>query len=377
MSLVKSSYEEFTCLDYGQEYWNRKADDNCVVYRASRTDQHVQYSRHQTFFFKALVEQKRVWQRGNAMPLWSIIAGFAKLTASEGLHAEMAPTNHKEGHVLYAKEQQAGTVIFLHGYDESADSERTGASVEPITPGKEAERHPAWFDLLVRIEHRGSHDPIWDDATGIRQSRYWLQQFILEEVKKSEKIVLFGFDQGGALALFTGLTTPIPEVVALINTAGWLPLYSYVTKELISKPLPILLQYGRADPVVLPQVGWAAKKKLTNFRDWKAVIYNEYYSRTHEITDSMVEDIVDFLQKIFRKRVPKDPQPDSDETAEKHVEEGESATVTDSEPVMCTQDVKTCPDGTFLARDPDLQCAFPACPEVAPHATTHSTHTEL
>lgn len=38
--------------------------------------------------------------------------------------------------------------------------------------------------------------------------------------------------------------------------------------------------------------------------------------------------------------------------------------VVDRQLVSCQADVKTCPDGTQLARDPSDQCAFPACPEV-------------
>jgi hypothetical protein len=35
------------------------------------------------------------------------------------------------------------------------------------------------------------------------------------------------------------------------------------------------------------------------------------------------------------------------------------------EDVACTADVKECPDGSFVARDPQNGCQFPACPETA------------
>ena len=34
-----------------------------------------------------------------------------------------------------------------------------------------------------------------------------------------------------------------------------------------------------------------------------------------------------------------------------------------TETIFCTADVKSCPDGSFVARDPNLGCAFPPCPE--------------
>jgi hypothetical protein len=33
------------------------------------------------------------------------------------------------------------------------------------------------------------------------------------------------------------------------------------------------------------------------------------------------------------------------------------------EQIVCAQDVMDCPDGSFVARDPENNCEFPACPE--------------
>ena len=32
------------------------------------------------------------------------------------------------------------------------------------------------------------------------------------------------------------------------------------------------------------------------------------------------------------------------------------------DPIMCTADVKTCPDGSFVSRNPNKGCAFAPCP---------------
>ena len=32
------------------------------------------------------------------------------------------------------------------------------------------------------------------------------------------------------------------------------------------------------------------------------------------------------------------------------------------DPLMCTTDVKTCPDGSFVSRNPNKGCAFARCP---------------
>ncbi|MEW6590216.1 MAG: hypothetical protein AB1418_04180 [Pseudomonadota bacterium] len=37
-----------------------------------------------------------------------------------------------------------------------------------------------------------------------------------------------------------------------------------------------------------------------------------------------------------------------------------------TEPVVCPADVQACPDGSFVARDPDNGCVFRPCPGAAP-----------
>ena len=37
-----------------------------------------------------------------------------------------------------------------------------------------------------------------------------------------------------------------------------------------------------------------------------------------------------------------------------------------SETIVCPADVRECPDGSFVARDPDNGCVFRACPGAAP-----------
>lgn len=34
------------------------------------------------------------------------------------------------------------------------------------------------------------------------------------------------------------------------------------------------------------------------------------------------------------------------------------------DPVVCTMDAKMCPDGSFVARNPELNCEFNPCPEI-------------
>ncbi len=66
---------------------------------------------------------------------------------------------------------------------------------------------PAWFDIHGLTEE----DPI--DEEGLREGCYMIEQFITSERNKgidSQKIILGGFSQGGALAMYCGLRSPEP-----------------------------------------------------------------------------------------------------------------------------------------------------------------------
>src|SRR5271170_5838270 len=114
--------------------------------------------------------------------------------------------------------QPTGTVIWLHGL--GAD----GHDFEPIvpqlvSPGERALRFVfphapirpvtlngglamrAWYDI-VSLERRGP-----EDERGVRESQASIEALIARENQRgvaSERIVLAGFSQGGALALFSG-----------------------------------------------------------------------------------------------------------------------------------------------------------------------------
>ena len=36
-------------------------------------------------------------------------------------------------------------------------------------------------------------------------------------------------------------------------------------------------------------------------------------------------------------------------------------------PIICTADVKQCPDGSYVSRNPDNGCAFNSCPGASKH----------
>jgi phospholipase/carboxylesterase len=111
----------------------------------------------------------------------------------------------------------------------------------------------AWFDVnSLRIGGI-------DDVTGIQESKQLINGLIDREIKlgiPSERIILAGFSQGGAIALYTGLCFAKP-LAGIIVLSGFLPLSDQLVKEKKSanQNTPILMLHGDVDDVVA--IDWA------------------------------------------------------------------------------------------------------------------------
>jgi len=66
-----------------------------------------------------------------------------------------------------------------------------------------------------------------EDEEGIRKAANMVHSLIAEEVAagiSTKRIILGGFSQGGALAMYSGLTFPEP-LAGIIALSAWLPLH--------------------------------------------------------------------------------------------------------------------------------------------------------
>lgn len=112
---------------------------------------------------------------------------------------------------------------------------------------------PAWFDIL------GLDRSAQADEAGIRESAAFLMSLVEEQVKagiERERIVLAGFSQGGAIALFAGLTSPQP-LAGIIALSTYLPMHTALAREHGGRgaSLPILMVHGAQDPVLPMTLG--------------------------------------------------------------------------------------------------------------------------
>jgi phospholipase/carboxylesterase len=202
-------------------------------------------------------------------------------------------------------------VIWLHGL--GAD----GHDFEPIVPElvRPAERplrfvfphaptrpvtlnggYPmrAWYDIIA-LDRRTA-----EDEPGIRASQAFVTELIRRENARgisTDRIVLAGFSQGGAMALFCG--TRYPERLAgIIGLSCYQLLAPKFDAERLpaNATTPIFLAHGLQDQVVMPMFGEASYRQLQAAGypvEWHT------YSMPHSVSPQEVIDIAAWLRRVL------------------------------------------------------------------------------
>lgn len=121
------------------------------------------------------------------------------------------------------------------------------APVRPVTlNGGRAMR--AWYDVY------GIGPQFRQDEPGIRAARAQVEALIAREHERgvrAERVVLAGFSQGGAVALYTGLRHP-HQLAGLLGLSTWLPVKTALAAEAhpANRATPVLMLHGTEDSVV-------------------------------------------------------------------------------------------------------------------------------
>jgi phospholipase/carboxylesterase len=171
------------------------------------------------------------------------------------------------------------------------------APVRPVTiNGGMAMR--AWFDILS-LERGGPAD-----EAGIRDSAGILDRLIDREIERgiaADRVVVAGFSQGGAIALFTALRRP-QRLAGLMALSTYLPLSDAFFDEHREKPgygnrdLPVFMAHGTFDPVVPMQMGQRAAMQLegAGFEvEWHD------YPMAHAVCAEEIRDIRQWLLAVL------------------------------------------------------------------------------
>jgi phospholipase/carboxylesterase len=150
----------------------------------------------------------------------------------------------------------------------------------------------AWYDIIA-LDRRGP-----EDEPGIRASQATIDALIQRENARgiaSERIVLAGFSQGGAMALFAGTRYP-HRLAGIMGLSCYLLLAGAAERAVANAATPIFLAHGTEDPVVLPTLGEAARRALVT--EGYAVEWHTY-SMPHSVCPQEVADIAAWLRRVL------------------------------------------------------------------------------
>jgi len=204
--------------------------------------------------------------------------------------------------------QATASVIWLHGLGAS------GHDFEPIVPELQLPADlavrfifphapqipvtvnggmvmPAWYDILAMNIDRKV------DEAGVLASADAVDALIEQEIARgipSERIIIAGFSQGGAVAYQAALRHPQP-------LAGLLTLSTYmampVTPSNANASLPVMICHGSMDPMVPEQLGQRAAATLTELGyspQYKS------YPMEHMVCLEQIRDIGQWLTERLR-----------------------------------------------------------------------------
>jgi phospholipase/carboxylesterase len=168
------------------------------------------------------------------------------------------------------------------------------APVRPVTLNG-GMRMRAWYDLL------GLDRDAPEDAEGIRESGASIAGLIEREVERgisADNIVLAGFSQGGAIALYTALRYP-SRLAGVLALSCYLPLSAEVETERHSAnaKVPIFMAHGEFDDVVAVNFARGSRKRLHTMGydvDWRE------YPMAHSVMPEEIGDIKKFLATVLK-----------------------------------------------------------------------------
>jgi phospholipase/carboxylesterase len=154
----------------------------------------------------------------------------------------------------------------------------------------------AWYDITGLGADRK------EDEAGIRDSAAVVRGYIEQENAKgvaTERIVIAGFSQGGAIALQAALRHP-QRLAGVMALSTYLPLRDTVAAEATpaNRNVPILMCHGLRDQMVPATLGKASRDLLQGLGysiEWQA------YPMEHQVCMEEVLDISKWLQGRLSK----------------------------------------------------------------------------
>lgn len=205
------------------------------------------------------------------------------------------------------------SVIWLHGL--GAD----GSDFEPIVPELHLARNLAVRFVFPHAPYRpvtmngGYIMRAWYDIemtdTGfnqkighMRESEITITGLIEKEIARgipSRRIILAGFSQGGAIAVYTGLRFPNP-LAGIMALSAPIPLAGSLMQDAhaANAKTPIFMAHGSRDGMVPYSIGLAAYNLLK--AGGAQILWHEY-NMDHSVVPAEIKDIGKWITQVLSK----------------------------------------------------------------------------
>lgn len=163
---------------------------------------------------------------------------------------------------------------------------------------------PSWYDILTLSESDER-----EDEKGLIQSRDAIFKIVEDEIRAtgipSERIIVGGFSQGGAVGLLSGLTCP-HQLAGVISLSAYMPIRKLFLGNLgpHAQQTPVFMGHGTADGVVSYQ--WGKKSSEALKAAGCNVTFHSYGNLDHSCNDLEINDVKEFIQKILSTDKSKD-----------------------------------------------------------------------
>lgn len=167
------------------------------------------------------------------------------------------------------------------------------APVQPVTlNGGMAMR--SWYDI-IGIDRLARQDDV-----GVRRSDAQIRELIRRENERgvpTSNIVLAGFSQGGAMALFSGVRYP-EKLAGIMGLSCYMVLAPTLDAERheANQHTPVFMAHGEYDPVVDVSLGSESCKLLADRgykTEWRT------YPMPHAVAPEEIENIGAWLRKVL------------------------------------------------------------------------------
>jgi phospholipase/carboxylesterase len=167
------------------------------------------------------------------------------------------------------------------------------APVRPVTINA-GYRMRAWYDILA-LDRSAP-----EDEAGIRKSADAIRGLVRRERQRgvaSTRILLAGFSQGGALALFTALREP-ERLAGVVGLSTYLPLARALSDEAhpANAAVPVFMAHGTFDPVVPLPLGEGSRDLL---RDHGYEVEWHTYPMPHSVSAAEIADLRAFVLRAL------------------------------------------------------------------------------